>query len=74
MKVLLIIKEEKELLKGTFMGKELSTSLGGKLITAHWLLKTDKLAGIMGFLAWTNSTTLTTWKTEESATSYLGIT
>ena len=49
-KVLLIMKEEKELLKGTFVGKELSTSLGGKLITTHWLLKTDKLAGIMGMV------------------------
>ena len=78
-KVLLITNEERQLQKGTFMGRELSLSIGGKLITTPLVVKcniakTDELVGITEqFLAWMNSTTLTKWKTEDSEMSYLGI-
>ena len=41
-KVLLITKEtkeEKKLLTGTFTGRELNASLGGKVMPPHWLLE-----------------------------------
>ena len=50
-KALLTTNEKKELLKGTFMGRELSASFGGNLIIAPLdtnqnVIKMDKLAGI----------------------------
>ena len=38
-KALLIKNEERQLLKGTFISRKLSSSIGGKLRTAHWLPK-----------------------------------
>ena len=52
MNVLLIMKEEKQLPKGMFTGRELSMFAGRKVIaspldTNENIVKTDKLAGIM---------------------------
>ena len=51
-KVMLITNEEKWLLEGEFMGRELNTSVGRKLITTlqdanDSIIKTDKLACVM---------------------------
>ena len=72
LKVLLITNEEKQLLKGTFMDRELDASIGRKLITTPLnandnITKMDKLACI------TEVVLSSTWKTENSETSYLGI-
>ena len=77
--LLLITNEEKLLLKGEFMGRELSTFVGTKVITTpldtnETLLKqTSWHASRRLFSAWTNLTTLITWKIEISAMCYLGI-
>ena len=52
MKVLLIAKEEKQLLEGVFMGRELIASIGRKVITTPLdaddnIIKTNKLACVM---------------------------
>ena len=77
--IMLITNEEKLLLKGKFMGRELSAFVGRKVITSSLdtngnVVKMDKLAHVTEVVsASTNSTTLTTWKTETLATCYLGI-
>ena len=78
--VLLLTNEEKQLPEGVFMVSKLSTSIERKMITTLLgvndnVVKIDKVACITEMvLSLDDSTTLTTWKTEDSATSYLGIT
>ena len=55
LKVLLIINEEKELLKGTFTGRELNASVEMNLRTSPLvakgnIIKTDKLAHVTGMV------------------------
>ena len=79
LKVLPITNEERQLPEWVFIFREINTSIVRKLITTS-LDANDNIIKMISwhasqrwFLAWTNSTTLTTWKMEDSAMSYLGI-
>ena len=69
-KVLLIANEEKLLLKGMFTGRELSAFVGRKVITTSLDTNENLSKQTSWHMSWrlfsasTNSTTLTTWKTE----------
>ena len=78
MKVLLAMGMAKKMLKGVYTYKELNTLIGLKLKSQLVSLITSSRRTSWKVLrrwlsAWTNSTTLTTWKTEDLATSYLDI-
>ena len=81
--ILSIIPDLAEAFTGTFTCRELNVFIGIKVITTPLdtngnIAKTDKLAGItemaLSLDELDNTDNLTTWKTENSATSYLGIT
>ena len=71
LKVLLIMNKEKQLPEGVSTDRELYASVGRKLITMSRYLSWH--ASRRWLSAWMNSTILTTWKTEDSAASCLGI-
>ena len=75
-KVLLIMNEEKQLSEVVFTNREINVSIGRKLITTPLMPMITLSRQISWhtsqrwFLAWTNSITLTTWKMEDTGTSY----
>ena len=78
-KVLLITNEKRQLLKRTFMGRELSTFIGRKVITTLLdtnknFIKTNKLAQVTVMVPSLNKLDSTdNLEDKTSATSYLGI-